>query len=180
MDLAQWDFGSEANASAAVKQELATTLSRGNAGLKKQFLQQLNAQDLLSGFADAFPQYPVRARNLAHCMALYWLSMWQAVRNEALPEAEVFAAVVSQCAEKLKGDINAERATSRQMMGEGMMYETIFAMEGVRRARASDSQSELKTLAATAHQNCLKRGLDFSKMQLGPTGFVLDAASKAS
>jgi hypothetical protein len=171
MDIAQWDFADEAAASKAVKEELAQTLSRGNAVVKKQFLQELDTQNLLSGFAALFPQYPLRHRNLAHCMTLYWFSMWQAVRNETLPDAKTFEAVVAQCAARLDGDANAKRANTRQMMGEGMMYETIFAMEGVRRARAADSQGELQKIAATAHENCLKRGLNFKKMELTESGF---------
>jgi hypothetical protein len=171
MDIVQWDFANEVDASNAVKEELAQTLSRGNTTVKKQFLLELNSQDLLAGYATLFPQYPLRARNLAHCMTLYWFSMWQAVRNVELPDAKAFEAVVAQCAARLDGDANAKRANTRQMMGEGMMYETIFAMEGVRRARAADSQAELQKIAATAHENCLKRGLNFKKMELSESGF---------
>jgi hypothetical protein len=176
MDMANWDFGNEKKQSDAVKDELTQTLSKGNPAVKKQFLRELEAQDVLAGYAALFPQYPLRERNLAQCMALYWLSMARAVQGGDFPSSTTFDAVTLQCAKRLHGDHNAMDPARRQMMGEVMMYETIFAVEAVKRAIATGSSDALKTLSTMTHQNCLKRGLDFQKLVLTESGFVGEGA----
>jgi hypothetical protein len=118
-----------------------------------------------------FPTYAIRERNLAHTMAIYWLTMWSAIHGDDLPSPDTYLAVVDQCAARLLGDPNAKNADKRQQMGEATMYESLFAMEGIKRARESGKAEELKKLSDMTHGNCSKRGLNFRAMTLTPEGF---------
>ncbi len=167
-----WDFPNIAKNSILVKQELAETLARGNRQVKQQFLKELDSTDFLATYLPLFPTYAIRPRNLAHTMAIYWLTMWSAIHGDDLPSPETYLAVVGQCAKRLVGDPNAKNADKRQQMGEATMYESLFAMEGIKRARESGKAEELKKLSDMTHGNCVKRGLNFRSMALTPEGFV--------
>jgi hypothetical protein len=171
VDIAHWDFQALKKNSAKVKDELSTTLARGNSALHASLRKELDATDMLAHFAPQFPDYPLRERNLAHAMASYWISMWCAIHGDELPSAETYLAVVAQCESRLQFDANAKDPDRRQMMGEVAMYEAMFAIEAIKRARASGKSEEMKKLSDMTHTNCMKRGLNFRSMELSVNGF---------
>lgn len=168
---AQLDFRMRPEVWAAVQKELLDSLSGGDAARRAAMAGELAQRDLIAEFAQAARPHGLSEHNVADIMAMFWLTAWTLVNDEAMPERAAVAGVRDQALRLLRRNPQMREERKRALAGGGMIVETVLALDSLRLAQASGDAGMRAALAETAYQNMLKKGLDVRSHRPAAEGF---------
>ena len=114
----------------------------------------------------------LKANDLAHAMTGYWLSMWMIIHDKDWPETTKTQAVIAQARTQLNGNPMLRDANMRNLVGTGLVFETVLGWHSYANARDKAQEFELRKMRKSAAKNTAKRGVPLAKMRLTDKGLT--------
>ncbi len=168
-------FQYEPEVSQIVRTELLDTVGKRNDVQAELLRLDLESRDIPAEFDQRMADYGLRSNDVADAMLGYWLVMWSAIHGRDLPSAgEGVEAARRQLAGLLGKNpvVKSGSNRQRQMVGEGMVFETVLGLEIYERTRLGGSPDELRQLGESTHENMMRRNINLRAMDFTRQGFV--------
>jgi hypothetical protein len=137
-------------------------------------MEQLFASsDVIGQVGGAMRSVGLRANDVSHAYALWWVSAWKASQGDGLTaDAATYAAVADQAKRGLASSPEFTAATDaqKQEMAEALMVQAAL-IDGMMEEYASDPKM-MKQVASAVKKGALASGIDLDSMTLTPDGFA--------
>jgi hypothetical protein len=151
-----------------VQNEFYATVKAGSPPTAEEIRTKLFNQDIEKLFGTTVRPFGLRSNDLVDSVTAYWVSMWIIANQAPNPTNAQIRAVRSQVQMGMaqSGALRKSDA-DKQRLSQMMMYETILGLVALN----TNSINKAALAKATA-QNMKRRGMDMTRMRIGPAGFV--------